>query len=79
MLCNGPVPIMTNTLEMVKLSIWVGPDERLQRVLFNLGRKDCLAKAACFYLKHLVVQCKCNIFTEISPDIFSSWQKVSTN
>lgn len=39
-LWNGPVPIMTNTLEMVKLSIWVGPDERLQRVLFNLRRKD---------------------------------------
>lgn len=53
-LCNGPIPIMANTLEMVRPSIWVGPDERLQRVLFNLRRKDCLTMAACFYLKHLV-------------------------
>lgn len=70
---------MTNMLEMVKLSIWVGPHERLQRALFNLRREVCLAKAACFYLKHLAAQCKCNIFTEIPPDIFSSWWKVSTN
>lgn len=52
---------MANMLEMVRLSIWVGPDERLQRVLFNLRRKDCLTKAACFYLKHLVAGHNVNV------------------
>jgi len=47
---------MASTLEMVRLSIWVGPDEKLQRVLFNPRRKDCLTEAACLYLQHLVAE-----------------------
>lgn len=73
MLCNGPPPIMADVLEVVRLPIWAGPDERLRRVLFNLTRKDCLTKAACFLSKAFGsrAQCKCKTCAQVSPaDIF---------
>lgn len=39
MLCNGPVPVMVKVLERVRLSIWDGPDERLQHVFLILEKK----------------------------------------
>lgn len=54
--CNGPIPVIVKVLEIVRLSIWDGPDERLQHVLLILGKKkkkkDIFTKAAGFYLKH---------------------------
>lgn len=66
------IPIMANMLEKVRLSVWVGPDERLQKVLFNLRRKDYLTKAACFLSEAFGsrAQCKCNTFAHI---YFSFW------
>lgn len=40
MLCNGPVPVMVKVLERVRLSIWDGPDERLQHVFLILEKKN---------------------------------------
>lgn len=37
--CNGPIPVIVKVLEIVRLSIWDGPDERLQHVLLILGKK----------------------------------------
>lgn len=53
MLRNGPIPIMANVLEMVRLSIWEEADERLQSVFYLRKKKTLFSKAACLYLKLL--------------------------